>query len=145
MSTLLCKPLWFNGWTFEGFDDAKTVLIESTIAELDPKKKADKKTITALAKDKEALSARVAQVEAMLKALGGQISEVDARRLILKKIYDIARAELDRYLNAEKRVMVRGVENLWEKYAIAADELESDRAATLTTMGGFLTGLGYRA
>lgn len=26
--------LWFNGWTFEGFDDAKTVLIESTISEL---------------------------------------------------------------------------------------------------------------
>ena len=26
--------LWFNGWTFEGFDDAKTVLIESTINEL---------------------------------------------------------------------------------------------------------------
>src|ERR1700693_3268242 len=26
--------LWFNGWTFQGFDDAKTVLIESTITEL---------------------------------------------------------------------------------------------------------------
>lgn len=26
--------LWFNGWTFQGFDDAKTVLIEATIAEL---------------------------------------------------------------------------------------------------------------
>ena len=51
--------------------------------------------------------------------------------------------QLDRYLNAEKRVLVRAVENLWEKYAIAADELERDRAATLTTMGGFLTGLGY--
>ena len=79
----------------------------------------------------------------MLKAIGGQISEADARRLILKKIYDIARAELDRYLTAEKRVLVRVVENLWEKYAISADTLESDRANTLATMGGFLTGLGY--
>ena len=26
--------LWFNGWAFEGFDDAKTVLIENTITEL---------------------------------------------------------------------------------------------------------------
>jgi len=26
--------LWFNGWAFEGFDDAKTVLIEVTISEL---------------------------------------------------------------------------------------------------------------
>ena len=81
----------------------------------------------------------------MLEAIGGQISEADARRLILKKISDIARAELDRYLNAEKRALVRAVENLWEKYAIAADALESDRATTLNTMGGFLTELGYLA
>lgn len=26
--------LWFNGWTFQGFDDAKTVLIENTVSEL---------------------------------------------------------------------------------------------------------------
>ncbi|MBN9065731.1 MAG: NTPase KAP, partial [Rhizobiales bacterium] len=26
--------LWFNGWTFQGFDDAKTVLIEAIITEL---------------------------------------------------------------------------------------------------------------
>jgi len=26
--------LWFNGWAFQGFDDAKTVLIEATISEL---------------------------------------------------------------------------------------------------------------
>jgi predicted KAP-like P-loop ATPase len=30
--TVAC--LWFNGWAFQGFDDAKTVLIESTITEL---------------------------------------------------------------------------------------------------------------
>ena len=79
----------------------------------------------------------------MLKAIGGQISEVDARRLILKKIYDIARAELDRYINAEKRVLVRATENLWKKYATAANELEEQRATTLTTMGGLLKGLRY--
>ena len=79
----------------------------------------------------------------MLKVIGGQISETDARSLILKKIYDVARAELARYLNAEKRVLVRVVENLWEKYAISADKLESDRATTLATIGSFLTRLGY--
>ena len=118
---------------------------DARLAELDPKKKADKKTVAALDKDKEALNARLVQVDAVLKVIGGQISEADARRLILKKIYDVARAELDRYLNAEKRVLVRVVENLWEKYAISADKLESDRATTLATMGGSLTGLGYLA
>ena len=132
-----------------GADDFKTetqeliAQAEARLAELYPKKKADKKIITALDKDTKALNARLAQVDAVLQAIGGQISEADSRRLILKKIYDIARAELDRYLNAEKRVLVRAVENLWEKYAIAADELENDRVATLTTMGGFLTGFGY--
>ena len=117
---------------------------DARLAELDPEKRADKKAITALGKDKEALNARMARTDAVLQAVGGQISETDARRLILKKIYDIAHAELDRYLNAEKRGLLRVVENLWEKYAIAVDELERERASTLTTMGGFLTKLGYR-
>ena len=116
---------------------------EARLAELDPKKKADKKTITALAKDKEALSARVAQVDAVLKAIGGQISEAEARRLILKKIYDIARAELDRYLNAEKRVLVRAVENLWEKYAVSNGELETERNASLKKLDEYLYLMGY--
>ena len=113
------------------------------LAVLDPKKKEDVKTAAALQKDTEALKVRLAQVETLLQAVCGQMSEVDSRRLILKKVYDIARTELDRYLNAEKRVLIRAVENLWEKYAIAGDELENVRAATLTTMGGFLAKLGY--
>lgn len=128
---------------FKAETQALIAQADARLAGLDPQKKADKKTITALDKDKKALNARLARTNAVLKEIGGKISEADARRLILKKIYDIARTELDRYLNAEKRVLVRVVENLWEKYSIAADELENDRAATLTTMGGFLTGLGY--
>ena len=116
---------------------------DDRLAGLDPKKKADKKTITALNKDRATLNARLTRTDAVLKAIGGQISKFNARRLILKKIYDIARAELDRYLNAEKRVLVRAVENLWEKYASATDALEEQRATTITTMGGFLTELGY--
>ena len=84
----------------------------------------------------------------MLKVIGGQISEADARRLILKKIYDIARAELDRYLNAEKRVLVRVVENLWEKYAIAVDSSWRRRPCCDTSsrsMGGFYDGFGVSA
>ena len=117
---------------------------EASLAELDPKKQADKKTISALHKDKEALNARLARTEAVFEAIGGKISGADARRLILKKIYDIARTELDRYLNVEKRVFVRVVENLWEKYAISSRELEHARVRTLETIDDFLSRLGYR-
>ena len=111
---------------------------------LDPKNKVDKKTVAALDKDKEALDARLVQVDAVLEAIGGQISEADARRLILKKIYDIARAELDRYLTTAKRVLVRAVEKLWEKYAVSVDSMNADRAVTLEALDAFLNGLGYR-
>ena len=135
----------FGADDFKAGTQSLVAQADARLAGLDPKKKADKKTVAALDKDKEALNARLVQVDAVLKVIGGQISEADARRLILKKIYDVARAELERYLNAQKRVLVRVVANLWEKYAISADKLESDRATTLATMGGSLTGLGYLA
>ena len=128
---------------FKAETQALIAQADARLDELDPKKKADKKTITALHRDKESLNGRLARTDAVLKAIGGQISEADARRLVLKKIHDIARAELDRYLNAEKRVLVRAAETLWEKYATAANELEEQRATTLTTMGDLLKGLRY--
>ena len=128
---------------FKAETQALVAQADARLAGLDPKKKADKKTITALDKDKEALNARLARADAVLKAIGGQISETDARRLILKKIYDIARTELDRYLNAEKRVLVRAVENLWENYAVSRRALEEARAEAMHTLDSFLEGLRY--
>ena len=128
---------------FKAKSQALVAQADARLAGLDPNNKTDKKTITALHKDKEALAARLSRADAVLEAIGGQISETDARRLILNKISDIARAELDRYLNAEKRMLVRAVENLWEKYTISADKLESDRATTLATMCSSLKRLGY--
>ena len=118
---------------------------DARLTGLDPKKKGDKKTITALHKDKEALAARLSRADTVLETIGGQLTEIEheAKWLILKKLYDIANAELNRYLNSEKRALIAVMENLWDKYAISADKLESDRATTLATMGGFLTGLGY--
>ena len=56
----------------------------------------------------------------------------------------MARAEMARYLNSEKRVLVRVVENLWEKYAVSVESMNADRAATIETLDAFLCGLGYR-
>ena len=128
---------------FKAETQALIAQTDARLAGLDPKKKADKKTITALNKDKEALNARLARTYAVLNAIGGQIGEADARRLILKKIYNIVRTELDRYLNEEKRVLVRSVENLWDKYAVSRRTLEAARAEAMHTLDSFLEGLGY--
>jgi type I restriction enzyme M protein len=117
--------------------------VDAQLANLDIGNKNDKKKITALNKDKAALQARLTKTDALLISLGGQLTEEEARRIILKKLYDFARNELSRYLNAEKRGLVSVVEKLWDKYAVSSQELEAERAQTLIKLEGFLQSLGY--
>jgi len=117
--------------------------VDTQMTKLDSAKKDDKKKITALNKDKAVLEERLAKTDALLASIGGQLTEEEARRLILKKLYDLANTELTRYLSAEKRGLVQVVENLWDKYAVSSRELESERSETLKTLDGFLNKLGY--
>ena len=116
---------------------------DSRLADLDPHNNADKKKITALNNDKTALAKRIAHADALLAQIDGQLSEEKARELILAKLYDIAHAELERYLNAEKRSLVLGIENLWDKYAVSSRELEAERDATLKRLNEHLKRLSY--
>jgi type I restriction enzyme M protein len=117
--------------------------VETRLAALDESKKEEKKELAALQKDKAALQARLAKTDALLASIGGQLTENEAKTLILKKLYDLANQELNRYLNAEKRVLTHAIENLWDKYAVSSRELETGRAGTLKTLDGFLQELAY--
>jgi type I restriction enzyme M protein len=89
------------------------------------------------------LQARLTKTDALVASIGGQLTEVEAKMLTLKKLYDLANQELNRYLNAEKRRLVQMVENLWDKYAVSNSALACDRSKTLTMLDRLLTGLGY--
>ncbi len=117
--------------------------VDTQLRNLDNANKDDKKKIMALNKDKATLKERLARTDGILAIIGGQLSEEEARRLILKKLYDLINTELNRYLNAEKRGLIHVVENLWDKYAVPGRELETERTETLKTLDGFLKGLGY--
>jgi len=117
--------------------------VDTLLTNLDSANKDDKKKIAALNKDKAVLEERIAKTDGILAVLGGQLTEEEARRLILKKLYDLANTELNRYLNAEKLGLIQVVEKLWDKYAVSSRELESERVVTLNTLDGFLQGLGY--
>lgn len=117
--------------------------VDTQLAGLDPEDKVEKKKITALNKDKKALEARLTKTDEFLTAIGDQLKEEEARRLILKKLYDLANNELNRYLNAEKRGLVQVVENLWDKYAISSRKLEWKQTETLKALDWFLEKLGY--
>jgi type I restriction enzyme M protein len=135
------KRLGGEGFTSENLELIRQV--DKRIAELDKANNADQKKSTALQKDKAALQARIARTDSLLVEIGGQLTDEEAKRLILKKLYDIAGRELERYLNAEKRALIQGVENLWNKYAVSSRKLEQQREETLGQLNGFLEKLGY--
>ena len=78
-----------------------------------------------------------------MKEIGGQLTPEEAKTLILKKLHDLVDAELARYLNAERRALIRVVENLWDKYAISSRELDTERTKTMKALDSFLGRLGY--
>lgn len=130
----------------DGFVSESKMLIEQIdfrVSELDPDAPSESRKIKALEKDRDVLESRIATTDKLLAEIGGQISEDEAKTLILKKLYDIASRELERYLNTEKRRMIAGVENLWDKYAVSSRELETEREQTLGQLNAFLSGLGY--
>jgi type I restriction enzyme M protein len=117
--------------------------IAKRIAVLDANKKEDKKHLAALQKDQAVLKARLLKTDVVLAEIGGQLTELEAKTLILKKLHDLATHELNRYLNAEKRHLVQVVENLWDKYAVSKRALEAECGETLAALDGYLLGLGY--
>ena len=130
----------------EGFKNENQELIlqvEIQLLLLDPSKKTDKTKINALNRDKAVLEERIANADAVLEAIGGQLTDDEAKHLILKKLYDIASTELERYLNAEMRHLISGIENLWNKYSSSSQKMEEARDKTFNRLNLFLTGLGY--
>ena len=119
--------------------------VETQLKVLNPNHKDDKKQITALHKDKTALELRLSRIDGVLAAISGQMTDAEAKTLILKKLYDWVKEQLTRYLNAEKRALIATVENLWDKYAVSSQSLESKREETLKTLDTFLSKLGYLA
>lgn len=117
--------------------------VDAELARLNPENRADISKINALNRDKAALNERLVRIDGLIKEIGGMLTEDDAKRLILKKLYDLINGELDRYLNAEKRALIKIVENLWDKYAVSSQVLEIQRQETLKTLDGFLKRLGY--
>lgn len=89
------------------------------------------------------LEDRMAGLETYLADIGGIITNEEAKTLILQKHNNLVELELLKYLNAEKRKLIAGIEKLWNKYAVSSQELESERTETMNELNGFLTELNY--
>lgn len=82
-------------------------------------------------------------LEAFLASIGGIITDEECKTLILQKHNNLVQQELTKYLNAEKRKLITGIEKLWDKYAVSSQELEIKRNDTLKELNVFLTELNY--
>ena len=138
---LQLKRIGGEGFKIEGQELILQAEIQLLL--LDPNNKTDKTKINALNRDKAVIEERITNADAVLEAIGGQLTDDEAKHLILKKLYDIVSTELERYLNAEMRSLIHEMENLWAKYAVSNRQLEGIRAEILETLDGFLNKLGY--
>ena len=124
-------------------NEAETLLLLQKV--IDAKKKLPDmaKTYKALIGDKELLQQRLAIYDDMLKNIGGTITPEEAKKLILKKHFDIINNQLQRYLNAEKRALIAAYENLFDKYFVSAQTIEQEQNTTMQELNDFLTALNY--
>jgi type I restriction enzyme M protein len=119
--------------------------VQNQLMGLNASKKEEKAKINALNKDKKALEIKLSYPEGLLTEIGGQLRDEEAKKLILKKLYDWVSEQLTRYLNGEKRGLIAKVENLWDKYAVSSQEMEAQREQTLGELNEFLSKLRYLA
>lgn len=72
-----------------------------------------------------------------------KISTDEARTVIIERLRKTLMEIYETYLRADQRACVRAIENLWEKYAVTAKEIEAARDVAARELQAFLVELGY--
>lgn len=140
-----------------GVDDAKEDIknllahtqkhIEELEAQGEPEAKKEKaaytKTLKALQADSLKMQEKLKGLDAFLESIGGIITPEECKTLILQKHNSLVQQELQKYLNAEKRALIAGIEKLWDKYKVTSQNLEAKRQDSLNKLNQFLTELKY--
>jgi len=62
---------------------------------------------------------------------------------LLEKFYDIVEEQLNQHLNAEKKEIIKILENLWDKYKVSLATLKEERDEETKKLDEFLEKLGY--
>ncbi|NMZ76999.1 SAM-dependent DNA methyltransferase [Pseudomonas nitroreducens] len=76
------------------------------------------------------------------KAVDG-LGEAQAAELLLTILHNDMQAIVERYIAAQRKLVVAAFENWWDKYRVTLNEIERKRDAATEALQGFLRGLGY--
>jgi len=101
----------------------------------------------ALEDEVKTLRANIRSIEnnrdALVQSAREKISTDEARSVIIERLRKTLMEIYESYLRADLRACVRAIENLWEKYAVTAKEIETARDAAARELQAFLVELGY--
>lgn len=78
-----------------------------------------------------------------LEAKKLSFTEEEAKDLILKKLFDAIKDEMERYLNVEKKKIVSIFEKLWDKYQIPLSDITTERDESVAKLNEYLRKLNY--
>ena len=70
-------------------------------------------------------------------------TELEAKELILKRLYDEIQEQMLKYLNTERRKIIGIFENLWDKYQVSLNDLTKERDEAVEKLNDFLKKLKY--
>lgn len=70
-------------------------------------------------------------------------TEEEAKDLILKKLFDAIKEEMERYLNVEKKKIVSIFEKLWDKYQVPLSDITTERDEAVAKLNEYLKKLNY--
>lgn len=108
---------------------------------------------TSLARHK-AMEDEVKELKATLKAIENKRDELvasamekisvdEARTVIIDRLKNLLLDIYQGYLRAEQRACIKAVENMWDKYAVTARQIEAERDEASRQLQEFLVELGY--
>ena len=81
--------------------------------------------------------------EELVTTARAKISEDEARTVIVDRLRTLLQEIYGSYLRSEQRACVHAVENLWDKYAVTARQIEAERDEASRQLEAFLVELGY--
>ena len=72
------------------------------------------------------------------------LTEDEIKDFVFDKFYAVAEAQLIKYLNREKREIIKFFETLWDKYKVSLSELTTERDKEVAKLNEYLKKLGYK-
>jgi len=109
-----------------------------------------KKALKNMKEELEGITKKVQKTKEETKIKKGKVdfkrdslTEEETKKMLLEKFYELINKQLEKYLNAEKRELIKIFENLWDKYTISLESLNTERNEKVKKLDEFLKGLGY--